>query len=88
MTNEFRYTKITDGKIEELVIKEINAEEKKNRKLIGKAAGISLPHCVSMGRRYGADFEKRAKYYHFSGDFDESLEKLRNQGCIVVEFYE
>ena len=72
-------------------LKRINSKEAKKYKLLGKAFGVNLKHCIQEGLLHCEDFKEKAKYYVLISNIiakDTDTQILTGQdSMMVVEFY-
>lgn len=73
-------------------LKQISLQEAKKYKLLGRAFGVNLEHCIKEGKLHCKDFEKRAKYYvvisHIKSDNSGDRFISNSNEVMVAEFYE
>lgn len=87
---------IDDGGKEEKEIYELSEEDGGTYRLLGKATGINMDHCVILGSKHKDDFWHRAYGYRIiqNGELEkmmfETMKKIRPEAdpYITVAFYE
>jgi hypothetical protein len=88
--NQFRTRLLSAEGVEELVIDEIEAQEREGKKLLGAAGGPDMNFCAYLGVKHCDNFTKRVKWYYITDEHDHEVDDLRTAvpGSLYVEFYE
>jgi hypothetical protein len=95
MLNKTIVCNLVGGDIIEKEIYELDQEEGDSFKLLGRAVGISIQHCLALGVGHKADFWNRVYGYRIvpNGKTGKTIEKVlrdvnKFESYITVEFYE
>ncbi len=71
------------------IICELKDDDWKLFKLLGKAIGTDIWHCIYLGNKYKENFWERVCGYRILEDEESrTFEQATGQKCISVEFFE